>query len=325
MLVPRSSLIRGVTVAMLAASPSPTPSSPVPAPMLIDWSRPETAAAFLAVDDRIMGGASTSSVVHEDGDTIFQGNLIVEGGGFASVRYMPAVRMPKDADALLLDAKGDGRMGYKLTLQSATAPDGVSYQYQLPALSDAEYLTLRLPLSEFRATFRGRPAPDAPPLRAADVCSLGLMLSRYEVAGGVKESIPAGGFRLRLRGGLRVGESELAINGRRWVKPRGGAPRAGVIVSRAGLPEELEARLPAAARKERAAVVPLYKAVRQCYPSEEAALEALQRSPALCYPWACSVGAIKGSYQIIVDLCGREVALDVITKNPGVTLQGLEP
>ena len=56
-------------------------------------------------------------------------------------------------------------------------------------------------------------------LRAADVRSVGLMLSRYEVAGGVKESINPGAFRLSLRG-LRVAESELAINGRRWVRQK---------------------------------------------------------------------------------------------------------
>ena len=60
----------------------------------------------------------------------------------------------------------------------------------------------------------------APPLRAGEVRGLGLMLSRYEVAGGVKESIEAGPFRLRLRR-LATAESELAINGRRWVQ----APR----------------------------------------------------------------------------------------------------
>ena len=59
-----------------------------------------------------------------------------------------------------------------------------------------------------------QPAPAARP-RAEDVCGLGLMLSRYEVAGGVKESIPAGAFCLTLRR-LSTAESELAINGRRW-------------------------------------------------------------------------------------------------------------
>ena len=48
------------------------------------------------------------------------------------------------------------------------------------------------------------------------------MLSRYEVAGGVKESIPAGAFCLTLRR-LSTAESELAINGRRWSSARAAA------------------------------------------------------------------------------------------------------
>ena len=111
-------------------------------------------------------------------------------------------------------------MGYKITLQSEAAAQGVSYQYLMPLVADGGFTLMRIPLSAFKPTLRGRPAPDAPPLRAGEVRGLGLMLSRYEVAGGVKESIEAGPFRLRLRR-LATAESELAINGRRWVQ----APR----------------------------------------------------------------------------------------------------
>eukprot|EP00966_Prymnesium_polylepis_P319889 7376310-Prymnesium_polylepis.1 len=83
-------------------------------------------------------------------------------------------------------------------------------------MEGAAFSKLRLPLSGFRASSRGRPWPDAPPLKASDVRGLGLMLSRYEVSGGEKASIPAGRFQMELK---RLGraESELAINGRRWV------------------------------------------------------------------------------------------------------------
>lgn len=295
------------TVAMLAVPPRKP---------LIDFTASSTAADWVAVDDRIMGGASTSRVMHDGNATNFEGNLIVEGGGFASVRYLPTLSLPSDADALTLDMSGDGRMGYKLTLQSAAAQEGVSYQYSLPALD--ECASLRLPLGDFKPTFRGRPAPEAPALRAADVRSVGLMLSRYEVAGGAKASIPPGAFRLSLRS-LSVAESQLAINGRRWVSPprMSAARHPGVVAMASGLPDAVEALLPSAARKERASVVPLWRAVRSCYPSEDAAIAALARNPALLYPWACSVPTIQGSYKVIVDACGRDKALEVITKNPG--------
>ncbi len=188
---------------------------------IIDFSLPSTATDWVAVDDRIMGGASTSRVVHEDGATLFEGTLVVEGGGFASVRYAKDISLRSDVDALALEARSDGRMGYKVTLQSGAAQQGVSYQYVLPPLeAGGAFETLRLPLADFKPTFRGRAAPGAPPLKAADVCGLGLMLSRYENTGGVKEAIPPGKFAIRLRR-LEEAESELAINGRRWVRGPG--------------------------------------------------------------------------------------------------------
>ena len=165
-----------------------------------------------------MGGSSTSRVTFNDGMTAFEGELIVEGGGFASARLMQPFELSRGVEALALEARGDGRMGYKVTLTSAAAAEGVSYQFALPMLAADEFTSVRMPLAAFRPTFRGRPAPDAPPLRAYQVRGLGLMLSRYEVEGGVKAAIPAGSFRLVLRR-LTTAASDLSINGRRWVQP----------------------------------------------------------------------------------------------------------
>ena len=77
------------------------------------------------------------------------------------------------------------------------------------------------------------------------------------------------------------------------------APRHRAVVARL-LPEPVEKLLPAAARDDLAAVVPLWKALRQCYATEEAALAALRVNPALAYPWVSSAGKIKGSYAVIV-------------------------
>ena len=202
---------------------------------LIDFTDSDVAGKWMAVDDRIMGGASTSRVVWSGSEgaisSSFEGELVVEGGGFASVRYVDPISLSSDVDALALDVRGDGRMGYKLTLSSQAAPPGVSYQYVLPSVSSEHFQTLRLPLASFRATYRGRPASEAPALRAADVQGVGLMLSRYEAdGGGAKESIPAGTFRLQLRR-LAEADSELSINGRRWVPPRRSAPRSQVSMA----------------------------------------------------------------------------------------------
>jgi hypothetical protein len=45
------------------------------------------------------------------------------------------------------------------------------------------------------------------------------MLSRYDTEGGGKQAIPPGPFRLQVKR-IAVAESEIAINGRRWVNPQ---------------------------------------------------------------------------------------------------------
>jgi len=168
----------------------------------LDFTNSSMAGDWRAVDDRIMGGSSRSRVAYSDGDgvTNFQGELVVEGGGFASARYDKELVLPSDTKALELEARGDGRLGYKVTLTTSVIPGGVSYQALLPILDSAEFTTVRLPLSSFKPSQQGRPVPGAPALEASNVRLLGLMLSRYEIGGeGVKESIQPGGFRLQLR------------------------------------------------------------------------------------------------------------------------------
>ena len=54
-------------------------------------------------------------------------------------------------------------------------------------------------VQSFRATFRGRPVPNAPALRGEDVVQLGVMLSRFDSQSGrVDDKVVPGGFRLRL-------------------------------------------------------------------------------------------------------------------------------
>jgi NADH dehydrogenase [ubiquinone] 1 alpha subcomplex assembly factor 1 len=178
----------------------------------VDFTDPAVAPDWIAVDDRVMGGASQSRVVFAGGETSFEGTLIVEGGGFASARLGPDLQLQPGVEVLVLEASSDGRLGYKLTLTSAATPSGVSYQFTLPRLGD-ERQRVTMPLDQFKPSYRGRAVPDAPPLRASDVRGMGLMLSRYEEGGGTgKQPIAPGDFWLRLRR-LEATESELALNG----------------------------------------------------------------------------------------------------------------
>jgi hypothetical protein len=87
----------------------------------------------------------------------------------------------------LLETRGDGKR-YKLNLRTDDAFDGVNYQAAFQA-SEGTWTLVRLPLSGFLPTFRGRRVPDALPLDRARVRQVGLMIADGQ----------AGAFALALR------------------------------------------------------------------------------------------------------------------------------
>ena len=157
-------------------------------------------AVWTTVDDRVMGGSSRSTMTTRKEGTFFEGELVCQGGGFASVRCIPRAGSLGLAGArgLRLRCAGDGRVGYKITLKTDANMDGVSYQCGFDAgPGDGAVRTVTLPFAGFQASFRGRPVPNAPPLRGADVVQIGVMLSRYDV-GATDDRVRAGRFQLRL-------------------------------------------------------------------------------------------------------------------------------
>ena len=133
-----------------------------------DWS---------AIDDAVMGGVSSSCLRHDPaGHAVFEGTVSLErNGGFASVRSRPMDLGAPGASVYLLEVRGDGKR-YKLDVRLDDAFDGVTYQAAFEAPVGA-WTHVRLPLSAFRPTFRGRTVPDAPPLDPALVRHIGLVIA----------------------------------------------------------------------------------------------------------------------------------------------------
>jgi hypothetical protein len=133
-----------------------------------DWS---------AIDDTVMGGVSRSRMRHDPaGHAVFEGTVSMEyGGGFASVRSLPADFGVSGAVSYVLDVRGDGKR-FKLNLRTDDTFDGVNYQaaFETPA---GTWTMVRLPLRDFRPTFRGRAVTGAPPLDPARVRQIGLMIA----------------------------------------------------------------------------------------------------------------------------------------------------
>ena len=157
--------------------------------LLFDFTDPNAANAWHAIDDRVMGGISRSTLRHDPaGHAVFQGTVSLEqNGGFASVRSSPGERGLPGAEACLIELRGDNKE-FKLSLLTDDGFDSLSYQASFTP-KGTDWQTLHLPLANFRASFRGREVTDAPPLDPARIRQVGLMIAARQ----------AGPFKLGVR------------------------------------------------------------------------------------------------------------------------------
>lgn len=154
------------------------------------FDRPEAVSPWSAIDDRVMGGVSRSTLRFDPvGHAVFGGQVSPDNnGGFASVRASVSPPSARDIEAIELVVRGDGRR-YKLNLRIDRGFDGVNYQaaFAPPA---GRWIRQALALADFLPTWRGRAVPDAPALRGATIEQVGLMIADRQF----------GGFELAIQG-----------------------------------------------------------------------------------------------------------------------------
>jgi NADH dehydrogenase [ubiquinone] 1 alpha subcomplex assembly factor 1 len=157
--------------------------------LLFDFTGPSAANAWRAIDDRVMGGVSRSTLRHDPaGHAVFEGTVSLErNGGFASVRSSPGERGQIGATACLIELRGDNKQ-FKLSLLTDDGFDSLNYQASF-APKGTDWQTLHLPLADFRASFRGREVTGAQPLDPARIRQVGLMIAARQ----------AGAFALDIR------------------------------------------------------------------------------------------------------------------------------
>ena len=85
--------------------------------VLFDFTDASAIQAWTAIDDRVMGGVSRSSLQHDPaGHAVFKGTVSLErNGGFASVRSSPADRSQAGSTSCLIELRGDHKQ-FKLSL-----------------------------------------------------------------------------------------------------------------------------------------------------------------------------------------------------------------
>jgi NADH dehydrogenase [ubiquinone] 1 alpha subcomplex assembly factor 1 len=145
--------------------------------LLFDFSDPAAVNDWAAIDDRVMGGVSRSRLRHDPaGHGVFEGTVSLEhDGGFASVRSSPDARGSPGANACVIEVRGGGKQ-FKLSLLTDDGFDSLNYQASFTPAGD-DWQTLRLPLTVFRASFRGRDVPGAPALDPHRIRQVGLMIA----------------------------------------------------------------------------------------------------------------------------------------------------
>ncbi len=131
------------------------------------------AGSWRAVNDGVMGGISSGGIVAAGDGLRFEGSLSLENnGGFASVRR--ELKPSADFESVRLRVRGDGRR-YQFRIRQDSRFDGVSWAAEFA--TDGSWQTVDLPLSAFRAVYRGRSVPDAGPVEPAQIRQIGFLIA----------------------------------------------------------------------------------------------------------------------------------------------------
>lgn len=160
---------------LLTLTVQTTPASPGPdSVVVVDFAR--AAGEWSVVNDGVMGGVSSSTIgVSDDGVGVFTGRLSLENnGGFASVRTDVSGIDLAGLAGLVLRVRGDGRE-YQVRLRTDGRLDGIAYAATFRTEPD-RWLSVVLPFDAFLPTYRGYTPRNAPPLDAAAVRQLGLLI-----------------------------------------------------------------------------------------------------------------------------------------------------
>ena len=172
--------MKSICLALLAliglpATPTDRDSIVNESPHLIDIADQER--RWHPVNDGVMGGISRSGMqITEQGTALFSGQLSLENnGGFASVRTPLAPRDLSNLAGVEITVRGDGRT-YQLRFRTDERFDGAAYRALIPT-RPGEWVTIRLPFTDFQPTFRGRILAGYGPLDTNSLCQLTFMIA----------------------------------------------------------------------------------------------------------------------------------------------------
>lgn len=145
---------------------------------LVDFQDAEESRQWRIVNDGVMGGLSRSTLeMTGAGTAIFSGQVSLENyGGFASVRTFSMDFSLEGFSGFRLRVRGDGK-SYHMRARTDDGFDGIAYDRSFETGSGGEWEEVQLPFDSFQPQFRGRMVPGAPPLEAARIRQIGVLIS----------------------------------------------------------------------------------------------------------------------------------------------------
>lgn len=170
-------------------------------------------AGWHALNDPIMGGASSGQVrIHSQQGLIFEGEVVEQGGGFISARspqFSPPLNLSSSA-GLQLEIAGDGRR-FKLALACSDGvggltnliPGGLRWVYEF-ATNLEGYTNVTIPFDALTASVRAQPVQTlplghVPRFDAARITRMQLLHSKFDDQGGLNQGFRAGPIAVHLR------------------------------------------------------------------------------------------------------------------------------
>ncbi|MDB2437992.1 CIA30 family protein [Hellea sp.] len=145
--------------------------------MYVKFETAQETGQWRAVNDGVMGGKSSGGPRFENGNMIFEGVINTNGGGFSSLRSPVDKGDLKDASAMTLRVKSDGR-AYKLTFRTDMTYRGrlISFQAPIPQTPKGEWAEISVPFSDLSGSIFGRSLQGAK-FDRAQVQEMGIILA----------------------------------------------------------------------------------------------------------------------------------------------------
>jgi len=144
--------------------------------VIFNFNSPSTSGEWVTVNDVVMGGVSDSKFeINDDSTATFSGTVSPDNnGGFASARASLKKEF-KDYQGVVIRVRGDGNI-YSLRFRTDKNFDGISYQAKFKTDS-GEWKEYKIPLSDFKPTFRGNTLSNKPQLESKNIKQIGVLIA----------------------------------------------------------------------------------------------------------------------------------------------------